>query len=85
MALSQGVVQNGDHLNMASMQPCFTLNIYKTGFYGRLHANLQTLFFFFSETLTSLRLWVNHVKDVKKLGGHQILCEDKMSKRSPKI
>ena len=27
---------------------------------------------FFSETFTSLRLWVTHVKNVKKLGVHRI-------------
>ena len=40
---------------------------------------------FFSETFTSLRLWVTHVKNVKKLGGHRIRFGDMMFKRSPKI
>ena len=39
----------------------------------------------FSEPSTSLRLWVTHVKNVKKLGGHLIRFGDTMFKRSPKI
>ena len=37
----------------------------------------------FSEPSTSLRLWVTHVKNVKKLGGHLIRFRDMMFKRSP--
>ena len=41
--------------------------------------------FFSSETLTSLRLLINNVKNVKRMGGHRLRCGDKMPKRSPKI
>ena len=41
---------------------------------------------FFSETFSSLRLWVTHVKKVKKKSGdHRIRFGDMMFKKSPKI
>ena len=40
--------------------------------FARKSSNID---FFFSETFTSLRLWVTHIKNVKKLGVTEFVSE----------
>ena len=79
-SIKSGVTKNTENFKLKVQRHCTLWN-------ASLKDVCMKIFkhWFFFWNFTSLRLWVTHVKNVKKLGGHQIRFGDMMLKRSPKI
>ena len=79
-SIKSGVTKNTENFKLKVQRHCTLWNASLKDVCTKIFKH-----WFFFWNFTSLILWVTHVKNVKKLGGHQIRFGDMMLKRSPKI